>query len=156
MRRKYTLDYLFATFLFSGYIPFAPGTWGTLAGLLFWVFISINSNFNQLLLIIATFITGVLVSGSIEKRQDRKDPGYIVIDEVVGIWITLFFVPNHLFRDPLQLILAFGLFRFFDITKIFPIKYCEKLKGGFGIMADDVAAGIMAGFILYLINTIIL
>lgn len=156
MKRKFSLNYLFATFLFSGYLPYAPGTWGTLAGLLFWVLISINSNFNQLLLIIATFITGILVSGSIEKNQESKDPGYIVIDEVVGIWITLFFVPDHLFRHPLQLILAFVLFRFFDITKIFPIKYFEKFKGGFGIMTDDVVAGLMAGIVLYLINTFII
>jgi phosphatidylglycerophosphatase A len=156
MRRKYTIDYFFATFFYTGYIPSAPGTWGTLAGLLFWLLISVNSNFNQILLIVATFIAGILVAGSIERKQTGKDPGFIVIDEVVGIWITLFFIPAALQREPLQLILAFILFRFFDITKIFPVKNCEKLKGGLGIMADDVMAGLMAGLILYLLNHFVL
>lgn len=156
MKKKYSLNYFFATFLFSGYMPFAPGTWGTLAGMFFWLLISINSNFNQILLILATFITGILVSGSIEKKQDSKDPGFIVIDEVVGIWITLFFIPNELHSNPFQLLMAFVLFRFFDITKIFPIKYFEKFKGGFGIMADDVVAGLMSGVIIYLVNTFLI
>ncbi len=167
MKKKYTFNYFFATFLFSGYMPFAPGTWGTLVGLLFWLLIPISSSFIQILLIIATFIAGILVSDSIEKNQELKDPGFIVIDEVVGIWITLLFIPFEI-HDILiqsvdfikllfpQLIMAFVLFRFFDITKIFPIKYFERLKGGLGIMADDVVAGIMSGIVLYLINMFVL
>ena len=156
MKRKYSFNYFFATFIFSGYMPFAPGTWGTLAGLLFWLIIPITSVFIQLLFIVATFITGILISGSIEKNQETKDPGFIVIDEVVGIWVTLFFIPLELQHNPIQLLMAFVLFRFFDITKIFPVNYFEKLKGGLGIMADDLVAGLMSGGIIYLINTYII
>ena len=152
MKRKYSLDYLFVTFFFSGYIKFAPGTWGTLAGLIFWVLIPISSFYMKLLLIVATFITGLLVSGTIERKREAKDPGYIVIDEVVGIWITLMFLPQNPPNYYLQLALAFLLFRLFDISKIPPIKYCEKLKGGTGIMVDDVVAGIFAGIVLLGLN----
>lgn len=157
MEKKYSLNYFFVTFLYTGYIPIAPGTWGTLCGLLFWLIIPISTNlFVRILLVTATYITGILVSGSIERKQNSKDPGYIVIDEVVGIWITILFIPLSLQYDPIQLLMAFILFRFFDITKIFPINACEKLKGGLGIMTDDVAAGLMAGFVILTINQFIL
>ncbi len=153
MQRKFSLNYLFATFFFTGYFPFAPGTIGTIAGMAFWLLIPINSLHMRLLLVIATFITGVLVSGSIEKKGNHKDPGFIVIDEVVGIWITLMFVAGS--PEMHQLIAAFFLFRFFDITKLPPIKFFEKLKGGYGIMLDDVVAGLLSGIILFLLNNYI-
>ncbi len=163
MKRKFTLNYLFATFFFTGYIKFAPGTWGTLAGLLLWLMLPISSIYIKLFLIIATFITGVLVSGTIERKGETIDPGYIVIDEVVGMWITLMFIPGALLHNlsqlednSIQLVMAFLLFRFFDISKLPPIKYCEKLTGGFGIMIDDVIAGLVAGAIIYLMNIFII
>jgi len=152
MKRKFSLNYLFATFLYVGYIPFAPGTWGTLAGLLFWLYIPLNSIYIKLALIIATFLTGILVSGRIERTDNIEDPGFIVIDEVVGIWVAMMFIPTELRTNLMQLSIAFFGFRFFDISKIPPIRQCEKLEAGLGIMADDLAAGILTGIVILIVN----
>ena len=152
MKRKFSLNYLFATFFYIGYIPFAPGTWGTLAGLLFWLLIPVNSLYIKLALIIATFLTGILVSGRIERKDNVEDPGFIVIDEVVGIWIAMMFIPPELKDNIIQLAIAFFGFRFFDISKIPPIRQCEKLEAGLGIMADDLAAGLFTGIVILILN----
>ena len=133
-------------------MPIAPGTWGTLAGLLFWHFIPVSSIYIKLALIIATFLTGILVSGRIERKDNIEDPGFIVIDEVVGIWVAMMFIPAELSNNIMQLAIAFFGFRFFDISKIPPIRQCEKLEAGLGIMADDLAAGIFTGIVILLVN----
>ncbi|MBN2281269.1 MAG: phosphatidylglycerophosphatase A [Candidatus Marinimicrobia bacterium] len=152
MKRKFSLNYLFATFFYVGFIPFAPGSWGTLAGLLFWLFLPVTSIYIKLYLIIATYLTGILVTGRIERKENLEDPGFIVIDEVVGIWIAMLFIPAHLSRDVMQLAIAFFGFRFFDIIKIPPIRQAEKFEAGLGIMTDDLIAGLFTGIVIFLVN----
>ncbi len=155
MRKKYNLNKLIATFFFSGYLPKIPGTWGSLATLILWLLFPIKSLTINIIIIVFLFIVGVIVSDSLEKKSGIKDPSFIVIDEVVGMWLTLTFIPIAARQDYLQIILAFILFRFFDITKIFPINKIEKIKGGLGIMADDILAGLFAGICLLFINTVL-
>jgi phosphatidylglycerophosphatase A len=95
-----------------------------------------------------TFIVGVLVAEKTSQDLGVHDHGGIVIDEWVGMWITMLMVP----KEFVWLLVGFGLFRFFDILKPWPIKWLdEHVHGGFGIMIDDVLAGIMSLFCLHLI-----
>ncbi len=136
----------------SGLVPFAPGTWGSLFSLIlaYFCFLPLPL-FARIASLIALFFFGIFASGHAEKLLQAKDPSSIVIDELVGLWIVLLPIKALTFADlkdtntVLQLFIAFALFRFFDITKIFPIRNLEKIfSGGFGIMVDDVLAGLFA------------
>jgi phosphatidylglycerophosphatase A len=139
------LAYLFATGFGTGYIPLAPGTAGSLLALvLFWIFPF--GNITWLIICLLFLIIG-LWAGSVVEKEEGKDPGIIVIDEMVGQWCALLFLPLNI---PL-LIASFFLFRAFDIIKPFPARKSEDLKGGAGIMIDDIIAGIYANIILQII-----
>ncbi len=141
-----------ATFFGIGYIPIAPGTWGSFFAIILWFLIPVQSVFIRILLIVIVFIIGLITSNKIVSNTTEKDPSRIVIDEVVGMWITLISVPSLAFpEDYFLIVIAFLLFRFFDISKIPPIKQLESLKDGLGIMADDVMAGVYAGFLFFLV-----
>ena len=85
------------------------------------------------------------------KKSNDHDPSYIVIDEWVGQWVALSFIPvNSNFA-----ILGFILFRFFDITKIGPVKYFEKIPGALGVMSDDIAAGLMSAIVIFIARIVI-
>lgn len=130
-----------ATGMFVGKIPFAPGTFGSLAALLPWLLIRNVSLPFYLAILLLLFIIGFFVSGSAEKIIDSPDAGCIVIDEILGMFITLTAAPNH----PGAWILGFFLFRVFDILKPFPVSWFDQhIHGGIGIMMDDVMAGIYA------------
>lgn len=140
----------------SGCIPFAPGTWGSLfsLGIGYFCFLPLPF-FARIFSLVALFFFGTYVSDIAEKILNKKDPSEIVIDELVGLWIVL--LPLTLSPSTqkpfLQLAIAFVLFRFFDILKIYPIAQIErKLSGGFGIMVDDVLAGIYALLVFLLIR----
>lgn len=136
---KYT-----ATLGFIGYIPFAPGTWGSLAGLISFLLIKPSSQ-THLLIIIAGTLIGIYASSVAEKALNEKDSRKIVIDELMGFYVSVFYLPQR----PVLLVTAFLLFRFFDIIKPLPIKKLEKtLHSGLGVMADDIMAGIYANIIL--------
>lgn len=140
-----TIHYLIATFLGSGYFPKAPGTAGSFAALaLFWLLLL--PPLPLLALLVILFFTGVL-SASYVEREEGTDPGKVVIDEVVGQGVALLFVPHQLIFYGI----AFVLFRIFDIWKPFPIKLLERLPAGWGIMADDVMAGVYANLIIQFI-----
>lgn len=126
----------------SGLSPKAPGTMGTIAALpIYWWLLADLSIYMLLAVIVVTFIIGVLVSEKTSQDLGVHDHGGIVIDEWVGMWITMIMVPKSL----LWLAVGFVLFRFFDILKPWPIKWLdEHVHGGFGIMIDDVLAGLMA------------
>ncbi len=137
-----------ATGLYSGKIPFAPGTWGSAFALIPWYFCRGLSLANYLIVMAVLFVVGFLTAGSAEKILDRPDPGSIVIDEIMGMFITLTLAPNH----PVAWLLGFILFRIFDVLKPFPVSWLDThLHGGIGIMMDDVMAGIYALVCLQLI-----
>lgn len=130
-----------ATGLYVGKISRAPGTWGSLAALLPWLLIKDLPLPMYGLVLIAVFVLGFFVSGSAEKILDSPDAGCIVIDEFLGMFVTLFAAPPH----PLAWVLGFVLFRVFDIGKPFPVSWFDqRIHGGIGIMMDDVVAGLYA------------
>ncbi len=138
------LSKLIATVFFIGYIPFAPGTFGSLAALAFiWIF---RPDVPMLLVMLsAIFIAGVLSSHAVEKDTGIKDGRYIVIDEFVGYLVSVIFLP----LTAVYLIAAFFLFRFFDILKPPPIRNLERMfSGGMGVMIDDLVAGVITNIIL--------
>ena len=131
----------------SGYLPKAPGTWGTLVGLLLWWPLAGLSMAAYLAAVAVLFIVGVASAGAAEKILDRGDPGVVVIDEIVGVLIALAAAPLH----PVAALAGFALFRLFDIAKPFPVGWVDRhLHGGLGIMLDDVAAGLYALLVLHL------
>jgi len=130
-----------ASGLFLGLIPFAPGTFGSLLGIpLHWLFSHLPIFLGICSLGFVVLIS-VWISGRAELLLGNKDPSQIVIDEVVGMAVALAGAP----LEPSLVIIAFLFFRFFDIWKPFPIRYIDRsFPGGWGIVFDDVAAGVMA------------
>jgi phosphatidylglycerophosphatase A len=129
-----------ATLGFIGYLPFAPGTFGTVVAVIFFALLKPPLLLHFFLLIVITAVGGV-ASDRAEKILSEKDSSHIVIDEFAGYALSVLSLPLTL---P-HLITAFLLFRFFDILKPPPIRWIEKvLPGGVGIMADDLMAGIYA------------
>lgn len=142
---------IIATGFGVGYSPVAPGTLGTLVAIPIYYFLSdIPSPLYEITLIGFLFLS-VWISEYAERIFGKKDDQRIVIDEIIGFLITMLWVPKTI----LFVILGFFLFRFFDILKPFPIRSLEKrLKGGFGVVLDDVVAGVYANIILHLIGRI--
>ena len=149
----YTLIMLIATGCYSGYLPKAPGTWGSLAGLLLFLLLQPLDLLPYLAVVLVLFIAGTLAAGEAEKILDNRDPGVVVIDEIVGMLITMSGVPLTL----LTLFLGFVLFRFFDIAKPFPVNFFDRrFHGGLGIMLDDVVAGLYSlVFLLILLRFVL-
>jgi phosphatidylglycerophosphatase A len=135
---------LVATGLGSGYSPFAPGTAGSLVGLLLFLPLARLAWPVQLAATAALTLVGVLAAGRVARLVGRKDPGLVVVDEVAGQWITFLALPV----TPATALAGFLLFRVMDIVKPWPARDLERLPGGLGIMADDVAAGIYAQLLL--------
>jgi len=134
---------LLSTALGVGYIPLAPGTFGSAAGLLLWALLPSSSGV-QGATIVALFIAGSWSAGVAERHFGRADPGHVVIDEVMGMLITLFLNPVGWGGAAL----AFILFRVADIVKPYPANRLEQLSGGVGVMADDAMAAIYANVAL--------
>ncbi len=131
-----------------GYLPAAPGTWGSLVALPVNLLLLRLPGLGYPLSLAVIFLLAVYTAGAAEKITDRKDPGLIVIDEVMGMLIALIGVPMHL----LPWLLAFGLFRLFDIAKPWPVSWADRhLNGGLGIVLDDVLAGGYAWLVLRVI-----
>lgn len=134
--------------LYSGKSPIAPGTAGSLVGLACSVCIPGFSGWSMLGAVVIFFFIGVWTATEIEKTEGH-DAGFITIDEVVGMWISLLFVP-----DPgvwKLIIPAFLLFRIYDVIKPFPAGRSQQLPGGWGVMVDDVFAGIYANLTLQIV-----
>jgi phosphatidylglycerophosphatase A len=153
-----------------GYLPLAPGTWGSLVGIGVYALVRGASlslmfklaggrNFNLLniyygvlalesVAIIVITLAGVWAASRTEKLFGKKDPGKVVIDEVAGQFIALVPVPFMAGTAWWAAILAFVLFRFFDIVKPYPARKLESLEAGLGIMADDVVAGVYAAIVV--------
>ena len=145
MRTKRFIIYSLGTVLGSGYAPKAPGTAGSLVAVLLYYFFIPPQLFLPLFSFLFFFI-GIPVSSYMEKSEG-KDAPLIVIDELVGQWIACLFLPKTL---PV-LITGFILFRLFDILKPYPINALQKMKDGWGVMSDDVLAGIYANVLIQII-----
>jgi phosphatidylglycerophosphatase A len=137
---------VFVSFLGIGKIPFAPGSVASLATLPIAFLLSFLPRFWHFVLLLLLFSLGVFLAGRAEIILQKRDHPIIVIDEVVGSLLALFYA-----RTLLEFILGFFLFRLFDILKPFPLRKLETLKGGLGVMMDDVASGLLScGFLLLL------
>jgi len=136
-----------------GCVPFAPGTWGSLWGIpLGWLLGFYGANWWQCwLLALVMFVVGVPISGRGAILRGRKDPGSVVWDEIAAFPIVYAFVPLSGPRMWTTLIAGFVLFRIFDIWKPPPVRQCDKLEGGFGIMVDDTIAALYAAGGLWLL-----
>ncbi len=136
-----------ATFFGVGFIPLAPGTVASAAAVCLYKWSLHRFALPVFLaLIAAVLMVGIWASGRAAAAFGRKDPRTIVIDEVAGQMTALVLCP----ADWVPLLIGFGLFRVFDIFKPFPIRRFERLPGGWGIMADDLAAGILSFLLLRL------
>ena len=133
----------FATVFGVGYLPVAPGTWATVVGVAIAYYLGSNLSVYTILLLVL-LVLGIMTTSIIEKRMKQKDPGILVIDEVVGVMIALWGLP--LIWS--VVICAFFLFRAFDMFKIYPINKLEAQSGGWGIMLDDCLAGVYTNIIL--------
>jgi phosphatidylglycerophosphatase A len=143
------------TFFGIGLTGPGPGTWASLAAAAIWFLAARTAHLSAVWLIVATAIAGLAATligipaaGIVERESGREDPGLVVIDEVAGQWIALAACPV----EAGHVLLAFALFRLFDIVKPWPAWQLERLHGGAGIVLDDVAAGIyalLAGLIVH-------
>lgn len=134
----------------AGLSPIMPGTCGSLLAAILapWLFIPLPM-IARIIVLLCIFWTGSLAATKAEKLLQKKDPNEVVIDELLGLWLVLlpFNNPNWLF-----IAVAFILFRIFDIIKIWPVKASEDwLPNGYGVMIDDVLAGLQALLVLYLL-----
>ncbi|MGP8174631.1 MAG: phosphatidylglycerophosphatase A [Terracidiphilus sp.] len=136
-----------ATFFGAGFGKPGPGTWGSVAAVLLWAACAKLLHpaphtllFVLLAAIALTLVLGVPAATIVTRESGRHDPGFVVIDEVAGQWIALLFSP----ADWRHALIALILFRLFDITKPFPARQLENLPEGWGIVFDDVAAGLYA------------
>ena len=131
-----------------GFIKPASATWGSLgAGVILFFFYPNWPYLLKILIIVTIFIFGVLAADYIERKRNLHDPHFIVIDEVVGMMITTFFLEAVWW----QYLMAFICFRIFDIAKLWPASYFDKRRGGFSLMIDDVLMAIPSLLLTYLI-----
>jgi phosphatidylglycerophosphatase A len=136
----------FGSGFFTGFIPFASGTFGSFAALLIYYIPGFSNPPVIIPAIIIFTLYGIYIGTKFEKIYG-KDPAECTIDEVVGMWITLLFVPKSLIIS----LTGFIIWRLLDIIKPFPARQAEKLNGGLGIMLDDVIAGVYSLIILHFI-----
>jgi phosphatidylglycerophosphatase A len=132
-----------------GYLPIAPGTWAAGIAAVFWFYFNnvVSGSYNiQLLLTAIVIVAGIYYAGKILSKSE-KDPSYVVIDEVAGLFVTLIFIPPTFYN----VLLGFILFRFFDIVKPLGVRRMEKYPRGWGIMMDDILAGIYSNVVIRLI-----
>ncbi len=144
MKIKFLVN-LFGSGFFTGYLPFITGTFGSLAGLIIYFIPGFENPWIIIPSIILFFIIGIY-TGTIFEQAYGKDPAQCTIDEIVGMWITLLFLPKSFILS----ISAFLLWRMMDIIKPFPARNLESLPGGLGVMMDDVMAGIYSCLIMHL------
>ena len=128
-----------------GYLPLAPGTWGSAGGVLLWWATLPMGRWIQAVFLILAVVPAVFVCGACARRAGREDPSFVVLDEVLGMYLALLFLnPSWVWVAA-----ALVLFRFLDITKPWPVSLMEKrFSGGSAILLDDLVAGGITGFII--------
>lgn len=133
------------SFAYIGFFPFAPGTVGSAAGIALYVVCRASGIlYLEIPIIVVLFLLGVALTGTVEQALGCQDPGPVVIDEVMGMMITLAFLPVGWFG----MLLGFLLFRALDVYKPFPARQLERLHGGLGVMSDDAMAAVYANLLL--------
>ena len=140
---KNLLVKIFASGFGTGYSPFASGTVGTLVGVALYYFLDPKY---VLLAAVIIFIIGVYLSTEAEKIYKKKDSGKIVIDEIAGYLFSMAFLPKELYFA----VAGFFLFRLYDVWKPSPARESQELKGGWGVMTDDLIAGIYTNVTLWI------
>jgi phosphatidylglycerophosphatase A len=161
---------LIATGFYSGYIPWAPGTWGSIVGIILYAIPGAEQALIPMILL--GFVGGTLAARKVADAEGHRltrmaeltksvfqpgthdvvDPSIVVVDEIVGMWIALLWLPKEI----LPVILAFVFFRIFDIVKPEPARMVEKIPYGLGIMLDDAIAGIYANLATHVLYYIFL
>lgn len=147
MIKKYTTE-IISSWFYTGYSPVAPGTCGTAGAVLFYLLFLRNlSSVTYMVTVAVVVVIAVAVSTYISRQTGEEDPSHIVVDEVAGYLVTMAFIPP----DIKYVVAGFVLFRVFDIVKPFPAGRLELLHGGYGIVLDDVAAGVWSNIFLHII-----
>ena len=144
------VEKLLGSGFYTGYIPFASGTFGSAAGLIIYYIPGFENPLIHTAAIVLFSIYGIYVGNKFEKIYG-KDPAECTIDEVVGMWISLLLLPKKLYIS----IFVFVIWRAFDIIKPPPARQAEKLNGGLGIMMDDIIAGFYSAILVHIILFII-
>lgn len=146
---------MISTWFYSGLIPFAPGTFGSIAALPFaWLIIENAGVFGLANAALIIFVIGLMTTKTYIRETGKTDPGEVVVDEVVGQWIVCLAIIDN--QHPGQYILALLAFRVFDIMKPWPINIFDKRHDAYGVMMDDVVAGIMGAAVLFAVNYYVL
>ena len=144
------LNKLFATAMGLGYLPKAPGTFGTLAGVLLFYATSGLSLLHYIVFVVVFIVLSVWIADGARAAFASEDPKQVVIDEVAGFLVAMI---GHSWSIK-TVVAGFILFRLFDIFKPFPVGYIDrKLKGGLGIVMDDVMAGVYANMVLFIVRS---
>ena len=144
----------FVTLFGIGFIPLAPGTFGSLFAIFIWyVFIDLFSIFYFIALFLFVLSVSFYLTDIYLDNYKKKDPSEVIVDEFLGQSIPLLFIVNF---NIYEVLIAFVTFRFFDIYKIYPINKIEDLKGSYGVILDDIVAGIYSLIILMLYKILIL
>lgn len=146
MNSKIDIMHIIGTVFGLGHLPIAPGTWGSLAGLGFCLLLH-DDPVLYITAFIVSFILGIIASHKLEKKWGMKDPSSVVIDEFASIFIAFLLIPITV---PI-VITGFILYRVIDIIKLPPMRSLERLKGGWGIMLDDLMGAIYTNLILQIL-----
>lgn len=151
------LPRLIATSLGVGYLPKAPGTWGAILGILLWLPLYVWADASVCIWVTAVAAIALAIAGtwasSVSEKYWGKDPVIACVDETVGQWVSL--LPVLPACPWWEILLSLALFRFFDIYKPLGIRSMERLPRGYGMMADDLLAGIYSALILFTLNYLI-
>ena len=139
--------HLIGTFVFTGHAPIASGTVGSAAALLLFWFLPFTENGTLAILIAFTALFLGLPAARVLEQKHGDDPSLVVLDEAVGMWIAVAYLPKIWW----VMLAAFLLFRLFDIVKPQPARYFDRMKGAGGIMMDDVIAGVYANIVMQLV-----
>lgn len=147
--------WMVATVLGAGRLKPGPGTWGSLAAVVVWFVVARGTHASAsvvawvtLAAAVVVTLVGIRASTIVERESGREDPGFVVVDEVAGQWVTLIFCPVNWEHA----LLGLALFRLFDIVKPWPVRKLERLPEGTGIMMDDVAAGVLGLIVMLAVS----
>ena len=146
---------MISTWFYTGLFPIAPGTMGSIAALpLAWLIIEHAEKFGLANATLIVFVIGLWSSREYMNETGKTDPGEVVVDEVAGQWLVCLMIVDN--NHVGQYILALLAFRIFDIMKPWPVSHFDKRHDAYGVMMDDVVAGILGAAVLYAVNTYVL